>query len=91
MTHANPDRRHRNDPIKNLGANRTAKTKRTRADESINAPHARPIEPPADPNKKIDHLADNLDQAENRQEALLDEALEESFPASDPASAKRIT
>ncbi len=91
MTHMQPHNRHWNDLIKKSAANRTAKNKRMRADESINAPHARPIEPPADPNQKIDHLADKLEQAENRQEALLDEALEESFPASDPVSAKRIT
>jgi hypothetical protein len=29
--------------------------------------------------------------AENRQEALVDEGVEETFPASDPVSAKRIT
>jgi hypothetical protein len=29
--------------------------------------------------------------SENRQEALLDEGLEESFPGSDPVSVKRIT
>jgi threonine/homoserine/homoserine lactone efflux protein len=32
-----------------------------------------------------------VDLAEDRQEALIDESLEESFPASDPPSAKRIT
>ena len=40
---------------------------------------------------KPDQLKTHTDQAENRQEALLDEGLEESFPASDPVSAKRIT
>ena len=30
-------------------------------------------------------------EAEDRQEALLDEGLEESFPGSDPVSVKRIT
>ncbi|HMP63132.1 MAG TPA: hypothetical protein PKA17_08645 [Phenylobacterium sp.] len=29
-------------------------------------------------------------EAENRQEALIDEAVEESFPASDPPPPKRI-
>lgn len=38
-----------------------------------------------------DNLAEHVDQAEDRQEALLDEGLEESFPASDPLSVKRIT
>ncbi len=40
---------------------------------------------------KPDQLKTHTDQAEDRQEALLDEGIEESFPASDPVSAKRIT
>ncbi|WP_333590480.1 hypothetical protein [Brevundimonas sp.] len=40
---------------------------------------------------KPDQLEAETDQAENRQEALIDEGLEESFPASDPISVKRIT
>ena len=40
---------------------------------------------------KPDQLKPHADQAEDRQEALLDEGIEESFPASDPVSAKRIT
>jgi hypothetical protein len=40
---------------------------------------------------KHDHLADHEAGAENRQEALVDEGVEETFPASDPVSAKRIT
>lgn len=54
-------------------------------------PHARPIAPPDEPDEKTDHLAEKVERSENRQEALLDEAIEESFPASDPVSAKRIT
>lgn len=38
---------------------------------------------------KHDHLADR--DAEDRQEALLDEAIEETFPGSDPISPKHIT
>ena len=38
-----------------------------------------------------DQLKPHLDEAEDRQEALIDEGLEESFPASDPASPARIT
>ena len=60
-------------------------------DKPIDAPHARPITPPDDPAEKIDHLADKARQGESRQEALIDESLEESFPASDPPSAKHIT
>lgn len=44
------------------------------------------------PNKgKVDQLADRERAAENRQEELIDEAVEESFPASDPPSPKHIT
>ena len=42
-------------------------------------------------NKSDDHLKDKLKDAENRQEALLDEAVEESMDASDPPSPKHIT
>lgn len=48
------------------------------------------IEPVAD-NLKHDHLAQHEADAEDRQEALLDEALEETFPSSDPISPKHIT
>lgn len=48
------------------------------------------VEPtPAD--EKHDHLAERESNAEDRQEALLDEAIEETFPASDPISPKHIT
>jgi hypothetical protein len=53
-------------------------------------PNTRKIRPP-EPGEKVDHLADNVERAESRQEALIDEGLEESFPASDPPSVKRIT
>jgi sporulation protein YlmC with PRC-barrel domain len=59
-------------------------------DNATHLPHARRIDPPAD-DEKTDHLAEKADRAENRQEALLDEGVEESFPASDPVSVKRIT
>ena len=58
--------------------------------ETETTPAARRIEP-APPGETIDHLAKRLDQAESRQEALIDESLDESFPASDPPSAKHIT
>lgn len=57
-------------------------------DEDVNTPHARPI--PRD-DAKSDHLKDKGRDAENRQEALIDESVEETFPASDPASPKHIT
>jgi hypothetical protein len=59
-------------------------------DRHIETPHARPATPLGE-NEKPDQLADKTASAEDRQEALLDEGIEESFPASDPVSAKRIT
>ena len=41
--------------------------------------------------KKYDQLAERAANSEDRQEALLDEAIEETFPASDPISPKHIT
>lgn len=51
-------------------------------------PHARKAERE---HGKPDQLREAERDAEDRQEALLDEGLEETFPASDPVSAKRIT
>lgn len=59
-------------------------------DRHIEAPHSRPAEPLAD-GEKHDQLADKEAAAEDRQEALLDEAIEETFPGSDPISPKHIT
>lgn len=59
-------------------------------DRFVDAPHARRVEPLAD-GEKPDQLADKKDEAESRQEALVDEAVEESFPSSDPPSPKHIT
>lgn len=53
-------------------------------------PHARKVAPLKD-HEKPDQLAHREHEAEDRQEALLDEGLEESFPGSDPVSVKRIT
>ena len=61
------------------------------ADHKSEAPHARPAERTLDENEKHDQLAEKQKDAEDRQEALLDEGLEESFPSSDPVSIKRIT
>lgn len=54
-------------------------------------PHAAPIRRAERESGKPDQLKTHTEQAEDRQEALLDEGIEESFPASDPVSAKRIT
>ena len=59
-------------------------------DRPIETPHARDVEPLVE-GKKHDHLADKKAMAESDQEALLDEALEETFPGSDPISPKHIT
>ena len=40
---------------------------------------------------KPDQLCEEERGSESRREALVDEAVEETSPASDPASAKRIT
>ena len=53
-------------------------------------PNSRPAEPLPD-DEIHDQLADRELAGEDRQEALIDESLEESFPASDPPSAKHIT
>jgi hypothetical protein len=59
-------------------------------DRHIHVPHAREVEPLAD-GEKHDQLAEKKALAEDEQEALLDEALEETFPGSDPISPKHIT
>jgi hypothetical protein len=59
-------------------------------DRHINAPPARKARP-LQPEEKHDQLADKEASAEDRQEALLDEGIEETFPGSDPVSVKRIT
>lgn len=52
------------------------------------APFARKAAPE---HGKPDQLRETERKSEDRQEALVDEGLEETFPASDPVSAKRIT
>lgn len=59
-------------------------------DRHIEAPYARPIEALPE-GEKCDQLADKKAKAENEQEALLDEAIEETFPGSDPISPKHVT
>lgn len=63
-------------------------TKDTKRDCDPATPHAVKA---ARTTGKPDQLAPNMQDAEDRQQALLDEGIEESFPASDPVSAKRIT
>ena len=52
-------------------------------------PATRPINPTPE-HKVHDHLAKREADAESRQEAQLDEALEDSFPVSDPISPTHI-
>lgn len=59
-------------------------------DKHIEVPHARPAAP-LEEGEKHDQLADKKASAESNQEALLDEAIEETFPGSDPISPKHIT
>lgn len=59
-------------------------------DRYIETPHARDAEPLAE-GVKHDQLAGKEAKSESRQEALLDEAIEETFPSSDPISPKHIT
>ncbi|MET4682962.1 hypothetical protein [Brevundimonas faecalis] len=54
-------------------------------------PDTPPAKRAAEEKGKPDQLKDKEKTAENRQEALIDEGVEETFPASDPVSAKRIT
>lgn len=56
----------------------------------IDAPATRPADPLPE-GEKHDHMAQREAEAEDRQEALLDEAIEETFPGSDPISPKHIT
>jgi hypothetical protein len=63
-------------------------THRAKQDCDPETPHARKAERQ---HGKPDQLKEAESLAESRQEALVDEGLEESFPASDPLSAKRIT
>jgi hypothetical protein len=56
----------------------------------IEAPTSRQVQPLPE-GEKHDHMAEREAAAEDRQEALLDEAIEETFPGSDPISPKHIT
>ncbi|WP_339873453.1 hypothetical protein [uncultured Brevundimonas sp.] len=57
-------------------------------DSDVNAPASRPA---PRQHGKPDQLREDERKAENRQEALIDEAVEETFPASDPPAPKHIT
>lgn len=59
-----------------------------RRDHDIDTPHARRA---PRVKGKPDQMRRREAEAEDRQEALVDEGVEETFPASDPVSVKRIT
>lgn len=58
-----------------------------RDDGDADTPHAKRARPVKGKPDQLEKLA----EAEDRQEALVDEGIEETFPASDPVSVKRIT
>lgn len=66
----------------------TAPKSATQEDCDPNTPHARKAERE---HGKPDQLNPDARKAEDRQQALVDEGIEETFPASDPVSVKRIT
>jgi hypothetical protein len=59
-------------------------------DHAPDSPHARPA-PPLAKHEKHDQLAEKEAVSEDREEARVDEGVEETFPASDPPSAHHIT
>ncbi len=60
-----------------------------RDDHDIDGPYARPIK--GEPGKPDQLKGKSHGSDRDRQEDLIDEGVEESFPASDPVSVKRIT
>lgn len=58
---------------------------------SVEGDYCRPALEPLDENRCFDHLARKVHEDEHRQEALIDEAVEETFPCSDPIAPKHIT
>ena len=71
-------------------ADRAVEATPVHEDRHIDTPHAKEVTPLAD-GEKHDHMAVREKNTGDRQEALLDEALEETFPGSDPISPKHIT
>jgi hypothetical protein len=59
-----------------------------RADYAADAPAIRSV-PPLPDGQKHDQLKDKVDAVGDREQALIDEAVEETFPASDPISPSR--
>jgi hypothetical protein len=59
--------------------------------ETVDDDHSRPAVEPLEEERCFDHLGHRIRDSECRQEALIDEAVEETFPASDPIAPKHIT
>lgn len=70
---------------------RNAAHPRDHRDTDPDAAPVRPAKRRIAEGEKPDQLKQHAREAENRQEALIDEGVEETFPASDPVSPKRIT
>lgn len=62
-----------------------------RNDRSAEGPSSRTADRTIPEGEKPDQLDPEEEDAKNRQEALIDESVEETFPASDPPTPKRIT
>lgn len=73
-----------------VGADAAVEGKVNIADHQKDHRSFRPAEPLKDDGKH-DQLAEKAQCAEDRQEALIDEAVEETFPGSDPISPHHIT
>ena len=87
---ADKDKRHFTHGTGGAVADAAAQGKVRPEDRHIDTPPTRKARP-LKPGEKHDQLAEKEASAEDRQEALLDEGLEETFPGSDPVSVKRIT
>jgi hypothetical protein len=72
-----------------VGADMAVEGHPKRADYSPDAPASRLV-PPLPDGAKPDQLKDKVAATGDRQEALLDEAVEETFPGSDPISPSRV-
>lgn len=59
-----------------------------KTDSSTDTPYAKAVTPEEGTPDQLEH---KMKDGVSREEALVDEGLEETFPASDPVSAKHIT
>jgi hypothetical protein len=72
------------------GADMAVEAHPDRKDYRPDSPVTRAVPPLADGDKP-DQLADKVASVGDRQEALLDEAVEETFPGSDPISPSHVS